>query len=131
MNGADYTLIFTVLDLSPTFRIGQLFPVGLPSMRIPPRASRSFNVRLSLPKQRYHAGSYRDIIRTVVTRGAPISLKALELSGIGETSDILESGFARDLLEMPRETEESIDEDGVGFAWWIHDFEILTGNRLD
>ncbi|KAK8115632.1 Metacaspase-8 [Apiospora sp. TS-2023a] len=117
-------LYFAVLILSPGFHVKQLFPNTGTLQEVPPSGRRSLKFRLTVPKElggkEAHGPQhkYRDIIRTVVTKGKNLSLRSMELPDIwnaDQVDKVRSSAYGRDadLLESD-------------FGWWIQDDEMPT-----
>jgi hypothetical protein len=77
-NEGPEDLYLTVLNLSPGFKIEQMFPPENMPERIPAGREKTFSITFSIPVQLKDGHSYRDIIRTVVTRGETQGFKSLE-----------------------------------------------------
>ncbi|KAK8855361.1 caspase domain-containing protein [Apiospora arundinis] len=116
-------LHFAVLILSPGFHVKQLFPVTDTLQAVPSGGHHSFQFRLTVPdklrrtERRGQQYKYRDVIRTVVTRGKGLSLRSVELPDIWNAAQWDEkrsSGLGRDgeLLE--------------DVSWWIQDDQKVT-----
>jgi len=119
-NNGDKELYFAVVILSPGFHVKQLFPTTDTLQAVLPGGRSRVSFFLTVPAELKHDKAsdqqhgYRDIVRTVVTRGRNLSLKNMELPDIwnadqGENKRT--RGLARDanLLDP--------------FSWWIRDYE--------
>ncbi|KAL7953691.1 caspase domain-containing protein [Trichoderma compactum] len=99
-NKGDESLHFTVMVLGPEFHIEQLYP-SKDTPIIVGRSKRAFNFSMSLPagpqwaQELIHRNHRRDIIRTIVTRGRPVSWKSLELPNVWDASQM---GLRQQLL---------------------------------
>jgi hypothetical protein len=122
-NDENEDLYFAVLILSPGFHVKQLFPVNDALQLAPARNRRSFLFSLAVPDklrpsevQGQHY-AYRDIIRTVVTKGGSSSLKSMELPDIWSTDR-----WDEKRLEALDRGERLLED----FSWWIQDDEKFT-----
>lgn len=124
-------LYFTVLNLSPGFNIQQMFPANDEPMKMPPGTTRYFSVTLKLPEELLKVSAnqerpYRDIIRTVVTRGKPLPFKNMELPDIWN-ADLMGIGLRK---ESPRDARHAGADSASDFAWWIMDIEVFTKQEI-
>ncbi|KAF5009572.1 hypothetical protein FDECE_4230 [Fusarium decemcellulare] len=118
-NLSNETLYFTVLCFGPGHHVKQLYPSSEHSRRVAPNASnKDCYFRLALPEELQN-GSYKDMLRTVVTKSSDISLKSLELPDVWSKEQKFHStgGPIRD-SQLIQDLE-----------WWIDDFEVLTEDR--
>ncbi|KAK8016100.1 hypothetical protein PG993_014289 [Apiospora rasikravindrae] len=116
-------LHFAVLILSSGYHVKQLFPVTDTLQTVPSGGRRSFQFRLTVPdelrraERRGQQYEYRDIIRTVVTRGKGLSLRSVELPDIWNANrwdEKRSSGLGRDA-----ELQEDV-------SWWVQDDQKVT-----
>ncbi|KAK8031898.1 hypothetical protein PG990_001632 [Apiospora arundinis] len=128
-NVEDEELHFAVLILSSGFHVKQLFPSTDTLYAVPLRGRKSFSFTLTVRDElRRNAGKdrqhrYRDIIRTVVTRGKSLSLKSMELPDI----------WNADQWDKQRSSDPG-GSGGLGrdanlledFSWWIQDDQKFT-----
>ncbi|KAI0902946.1 caspase domain-containing protein [Ustulina deusta] len=121
-NNDDKELYFAILILSPGFHVKQLFPVTDTLQAVLPRGRHRVSFSLTVPAELKHDEAsdqqheYRDIVRTVVTRGRNLSLKSMELPDIwnaDQWDNKRTGGLGRDANLLDR------------FSWWIHDVEKL------
>ncbi|KAK2009603.1 hypothetical protein LZ32DRAFT_693838 [Colletotrichum eremochloae] len=116
-------LYFTGLNLGPGLHVLQRYPVLDTAQRVLPGREVSFKMKLSLPAKLRHPDvdcdkyAYRDIFRTVVTRGRSVSLKSMELP------DIWDAAFLRCGQRDRRERDAEVCAE---FDWWIEDVEMYT-----
>ena len=115
-------LYLTVINLGPGFQIEQLFPPENMPERIPPGRGKTITIAFSIPPQLESERPYRDVIRTVVTRGETQGFKSLELPDIWDTAT-MECG-------VPRGPGRTATFRGSSFAWWIVDHEVYTRRSL-
>jgi len=123
-NNDHKELYFAVVILSPGFHVKQLFPTTDTLQAVLPGGRSRVPFFLTVPAELKHDEAsdqqhgYRDIVRTVVTRGRNLSLKNMELPDIwnaDQWDNKRTGGLGRDgnLLDH--------------FSWWIRDVEELHG----
>lgn len=118
-NNGNEELYFAVLILSSGFHVKQLFPTNDALQTIPPFQRKSLIFNLTVPDELRRNESqdrrheYRDIIRTVVTRGKNLSLKSMELPDIWN-ADQLDNDERSCSLGRGAELLD-------GFSWWVQD----------
>lgn len=115
-------LFLTVLNLGPGFQIEQLFPPENMPEGNPPGREKTITVAFSIPPQLESERPYRDVIRTVVTRGETQGFKSLELPDIWDTAT-MECG-------VPSRPGRTATFRGSSFAWWIVDHDAYTTRSL-
>lgn len=129
-NKDQCSLYFTVLNLSPGFNIQQMFPANDEPMKMPPGTTRSLSVTLELPEEFLKVSAnqerpYRDIIRTIVTRGKPLPFRNMELPDIWN-ADLMGYGLRKESARDARNARDAGVDSASDFAWWIVDIEIFT-----
>lgn len=116
-------LYFAVLVLSPGFHVKQLFPPNDALQLVPAGNRKSFLFSLAAPDELKRCEvqdqhyTYRDIIRTVVTKGGSSSLKSMEMPDIWSTVK-----WDEKRLEALDRGERLLED----FSWWIQDDEKFT-----
>ncbi|KAI1157270.1 caspase domain-containing protein [Nemania serpens] len=123
-NNDNEGLNFAVLILSPGFHVKQLFPPTDTLQVVASGRTHSINFSLTVPDELKNSEpnnqqrGYRDIVRTVVTKGRNVSLKSIELPDIWNAC----------LWDSQRTSSSGRDANlEVPFNWWIHDVERLRG----
>jgi hypothetical protein len=86
-NKDEEELCLTVINLTPGFRVRQLFPSEDLAQPTPAGATCSFRLRVTLPEKlrggtKQRETVHRDIWRTIATKGERLSFKSLELPNV-------------------------------------------------
>ncbi|RFN44923.1 tetratricopeptide repeat domain-containing protein [Fusarium flagelliforme] len=109
-------LYFSFIALTSGFQVQQLYPVRDVAFRTPAGYQGSIKFRLIPPMPPGESGAsevneHRDIIRTIVVRGAGISMKSIELPDIWDTGK-----WEKQAVELSGKAEPVQD-----LHWWVHD----------
>ncbi|KAI1429096.1 caspase domain-containing protein [Xylaria sp. FL1777] len=121
-NNEENELHFAVIGLGAGFDVTQLFPTNDSMIKVPKGSPCSFSFltvvseELKGDEQDEEDRIHRDIIRTVVTEGKPISLKSLELPDIWNTNQLENMG-----QDGPERKTIVVNTAG----WCIRDYEIV------
>jgi hypothetical protein len=115
-------LYLTVLNLGPGFQVAQLFPPENMPERIPPGRTKTLGIAFSIPPQLEDSRPYRDVIRTIVTRGETQGFKSLELPDIWDAATMdsckrEQFGRSASIRDPPS-------------TWWVVDHEVYTERSL-
>ncbi|KAK4076846.1 hypothetical protein Purlil1_12554 [Purpureocillium lilacinum] len=120
-NIAECKLYLTVLALSSSFKVEQLYPPHDFPALINPGQKVSFTFRTRIPDRLKNYGQQREIIRAAVTRGKQVSWKSLELPAIWNADDLADKrrGAGRD-VELKSEC-----------SLWVKDNVVLTTKQRE
>ncbi|KAK5999138.1 hypothetical protein PT974_01527 [Cladobotryum mycophilum] len=130
-NTSDQDLHFTLLNITSEFQIQQLFPSTDSRQTVAPGRSKSFKFAIfipTIPPEFQHLvrprASFRDIMRTLVSRDNSVSWRTLEMPSIWE-ADKVKAIATRS--EDKRNAVLEVEEEG----WWVCDRYITTSTEVE